>query len=90
MIFSFKTLVSDIYRLEHERHRKQSRGSLSSLSLNLNNHGHSSKLPHSNDNLYESSLKDNEAGYVGFENSSGLENQRSHDGVFLRPVAIAR
>ena len=81
-----KSLVSELNRLEQERHRKQSRGSFSSLSLNLINH--SSKL--SSDNLYDGSSKESDNSYSSYEVGNAVDSQRSHDGVFLRPVAVAR
>ena len=35
-LFRHKNIVAEIYRLEQDRQRKQSRGSLTSLSINLN------------------------------------------------------
>ncbi|XP_073846812.1 calmodulin-binding transcription activator isoform X2 [Musca autumnalis] len=70
-----KLIVSELYRLEHERQRKQSRGSLSSLSLNLN------KYSLSNDE------SDDNPSFTVFDTTD--PSQRSHDGVFLRPVAVS-
>ncbi|XP_046809799.1 calmodulin-binding transcription activator 1 isoform X4 [Lucilia cuprina] len=69
-----KNIVAEIYRLEHERQRKQNKGSLTSLSINLN------KYSLNNDDA------DDHPSFAIFESS---DSQRSHDGVFLRPVAVA-
>uniref|UniRef100_A0A1I8NWK5 CG-1 domain-containing protein n=1 Tax=Stomoxys calcitrans TaxID=35570 RepID=A0A1I8NWK5_STOCA len=71
----YKLVVSELYRLEHERKKKQSRGSLSSLSINLN------KYSLSNDD------GDDNPSFTVFDTSD--PSQRSHDGVFLRPVAVS-
>ncbi|XP_065367285.1 uncharacterized protein Camta isoform X2 [Calliphora vicina] len=68
-----KNIVAEIYRLEHERQRKQNRGSLTSLSINLN------KYSLSNDD------GDDHPSFAIYEST---DSQRSHDGVFLRPVAV--
>ncbi|XP_061399249.1 uncharacterized protein LOC133334954, partial [Musca vetustissima] len=70
-----KLVVSELYRLEHECQRKQSRGSLSSLSINLN------KYSLSNDE------SDDNPSFTVFDTTD--PSQRSHDGVFLRPVAVS-
>ncbi|KAM7346056.1 calmodulin-binding transcription activator isoform 2-T2 [Cochliomyia hominivorax] len=69
-----KNIVAQIYRLEQERQRKQSRGSLTSLSINLN------KYSLSNDDTED---------HPSFAIFDSTDSQRSHDGVFLRPVAVA-
>ncbi|XP_067631146.1 calmodulin-binding transcription activator 1 isoform X2 [Eurosta solidaginis] len=82
-----KSLVSTIYRLEEERHKQNKKSTFGNLPLSLNKYSltdtHSKSL-HTNEQLYD--VKDNEHVYNTFD---ALDMQRSHDGVFLRPVAIA-
>ncbi|XP_058983751.1 uncharacterized protein LOC131804701 isoform X2 [Musca domestica] len=75
LVKGHKLVVSELYRLEHECQRKQSRGSLSSLSINLN------KYSLSNDE------SDDNPSFTVFDTTD--PSQRSHDGVFLRPVAVS-
>ncbi|TMW39700.1 hypothetical protein DOY81_015220, partial [Sarcophaga bullata] len=76
-----KNIVAEIYRLEQDRQRKQSRGSLTSLSINLNKYSLLFNCQLSNDDT------DDHSSFAIFDSS---DSQRSHDGVFLRPVAVPR
>ncbi|XP_037941724.1 uncharacterized protein LOC119674648 [Teleopsis dalmanni] len=81
-----KHLLAEIYRLENERRRNQNSGSLSSLSLNLTKYiinDIESKTSNPNEELFE--FKEEHI----FPTYDTIETHKSHDGVFLRPVALA-
>ncbi|XP_018802171.1 PREDICTED: uncharacterized protein LOC108977109 isoform X3 [Bactrocera latifrons] len=73
-----KTLLSEIYRLEEDRLKQSKKNTFGNISLSLN------KYSNTNEQIYD--VKDNE--HV-FNTLDALDMQRSHDGVFLRPVAVA-
>uniref|UniRef100_W8BP11 Calmodulin-binding transcription activator 1 n=1 Tax=Ceratitis capitata TaxID=7213 RepID=W8BP11_CERCA len=82
-----KVLMTEIYRLEEERNTQNKKNTFGTISLSLNKYaltGVHSKSLNSNEQLYD--VKDNEHVFNSLE---ALDMQRSHDGVFLRPVAVA-
>ncbi|XP_028899126.2 uncharacterized protein LOC105216879 isoform X2 [Zeugodacus cucurbitae] len=82
-----KALLSEIYRLEEERLKQNKKNTFGNISLSLNKYSLTdvqSKSQNTNEQIYD--VKDNE--HV-FNTLDALDMQRSHDGVFLRPVAVA-